>query len=478
MRIHLVIPASASLLRSPAYAALQPGMLPLSLAYLGAALRRAGHTVTLRDQTADLRSNRRVLEEVRRAEPDLLGLSVLTEGWGNTLELAAGARRLLPGLRLVMGNIHASVFAGQILREGQADFVVRGEGEQTLVRLAEVLDAGAEPGQVRGLSWRCGEEILHNPDRPPLEDLDALPYPAWDLLDRDAWRYQRLPLMNLDSPGVPLMASRGCPHGCTFCAQDPAARRFRRRGVAAIVAEVDLVVRRLGYRTFGFNDSYFPWSQPAGLEFCQRLDALPWRRHTPVRWVTQVRADESMLDDGLMAAMRRSGLHALACGFESGDDRVLQAMGKGTTVAQGRELVRLAHRHGVRVVGFFIIGLPGETPETIRATVRFALESGVDMAKFAVAVPYPGSPLFPLLGKETLTVEECEGLSSWSGWSGGGRLPLYAPAGITPARLLGMQRGAMARFYGRPAYLWRALREGILSPEDLARGARVLLGLK
>ncbi len=478
MRIHLIIPASASLLRSHAYAALQPGMMPLSLGYLGAVLRRAGHTVTLRDQAADLRSNRRVLEEVRRLEPDLLGLSVLTEGWGNTLELVAGARRLLPDARVVMGNIHASVFAGQILRAGQADFVVRGEGEQTLVRLAQVLDAGEEPAQVRGLSWREGGAVHHNPDRPPLEDLDALPYPAWDLLDRSAWRYQRLPLMNLDSPGVPLMASRGCPHRCTFCAQDPAARRFRRRRVEDIVAEVDHMVVRLGYRAFGFNDSYFPWSRGAGLEFCQRLGALPWSGQEGVRWVTQVRADAGMLDDRLMAAMRGCGLHAVACGFESGDDGMLRAMGKGTTVAQGRELVRLAHRHGVRVVGFFMIGLPGETARTIRATVRFALESGVDMAKFAVAVPYPGSPLFPLLGKESLTVEECDGLSSWPGWSGGGPLPLYAPEGLTPALLLGMQRGAMARFYGRPAYLWRTLRDGILSPEDLARGGRMLLGLK
>lgn len=471
MRIHLLIPASTNLLGSRLYAQFQPGLMPMSLTYLGAVLRRAGHVVSLRDQPASLMPNRRVLDEIMRQDPHLLGLSVLTESWGNTLALCAEVRRRRPQLPLVMGNIHASFFAGQILRQGHADFIVRGEGEETLKELAAALEAGQDPADVPGLSWRCGDEVRHNPDRPPIQDLDALPYPAWDLLDRSAWRYQRFPLLNLRTPGVPLMASRGCPHDCVFCAQDGGVHRFRRRRVEHIVAEVAYMVERYGFEAFGFNDSYFPWSRASGLEFCDRLQRLPW--HRQVKWVTQLRADP--LDDDLMGAMRASGLHAIACGFESGNDRILQGIRKGTTVDQGRELIRAAHRHGVLVIGFFMVGLPGETPETIADTVRFAVENRVDIAKFAVAVPFPGSGLWPLLGKDELTVEECGRFTSWSGWTGSGDTPLWAPEGMSPGELVRLQRRGMARFYGRPSYLWQVLRKRLFSLDELARGGMLLL---
>ena len=230
------------------------------------------------------------------------------------------------------------------------------------------------------------------------------------------------------------------------------------------------MVRRHGFRSFGFNDAYFPVDREAGLDFCERLRAKPWCGE--VRWVTETRVDQ--VDDEVMAAMRSVGLHAIFFGFESGNERILASVGKGTTVAQGREAIRVAHRHGVKVIGFFMVGLPGETRETVLETLRFAMDNDVDIAKFAVTIPYPGSRLFPLLGRSTLSLEECDRFTSWFDWTRGDGGALWAPEGMSPQELVRLQRWCMTRFYLRPAYIAWALRTGLFSPGEMAAGGRII----
>jgi anaerobic magnesium-protoporphyrin IX monomethyl ester cyclase len=471
MRVYLLTPASTAVLISERYATLEPALMPMALAYLGAVLRQDGHQVALRDQAAVTWPNARVIEEIRSFGPRLVGISALTGAWANTLELIQGVRRALPGVPLVLGNTHATSFAQGILERGLADFVGRGEGERSLSELARVLASGADPGSVHGVSWRDGEAVVHNPDREPIEDLDALPWPAWDLLDLSAWRYQQIPMVNLRSHPVPLMASRGCSHACSFCSQDKVVRAFRKRSIAKVVDELDHHVQRHGFRSFGFNDSYFPWSEDTGVEFAERLQRLPWQRDT--RWVTETRVDQ--VDDRIMGTLARAGLHAVFYGFESGDEHVLAGLGKGTSLAQGREAVRIAHSHGVLVIGFFMLGLPGDSPESMVRTIRFARDIGVDIAKFAVTIPYPGSPLFEALGREWLEPAECEAFTSWADWWGDGTGGLPSPSGLPPRDVTRWQRRAMLQFYANPSFLLRAVRRGLFTPKEMLLGARMLL---
>ncbi len=472
VRVHLITPASAAVLGSRRYATLEPALMPMALAYLGAVLREAGYAVTLRDQAAVTWSNQRVIQEIRQLEPQLLGISALTGAWWNTERLIRAVRQAFPSLPIVLGNTHASVFAAGALERGLADYVVRGEGEHTLLELAQALEGDGDGSSIAGLSWRDSSGVHHNPDRAPIADLDALPWPAWDLLDLKAWRYQQIPLVNLRSHPVPLMASRGCSHACRFCSQDKVVRAFRKRSVARVVQELDHQVRRHGFRSFGFNDSYFPWCDEVGFEFAERLEGLPW--HRDARWVTETRVDQ--VSEPVMAALARSGLHAVFYGFEAGNQGVLDELGKGTTLEQGREAVRIAQRHGVLVIGFFMLGLPGDTVETMAETVRYAQCTGVDIAKFAVTIPYPGSPLFEALGLDWLEPEACRAFTSWSDWSGQAVAGLPSPSGLPAADITRWQRRGMLQFYGRPSYVLRALRRGLFTPREMALGGRLLLG--
>lgn len=471
MQIYLLTPASMNVLQSRTYAVLEPALMPMALGYLGAVLRQGGHQVLLRDQAATVMSGDAVLDEMVGFEPDVIGISVLTGAWHSVVKLVEKIRVRLPGARIVMGNTHASCFAEEILGEGHADYVVHGEGEETLPDLVDALGDGRDPGSVPGISWMDGTTCRRNPDRPPIEDLDALPYPAWDLLDLSAWRYQKIPLVNLKAHPLPVMASRGCSYSCSFCSQDKAVRKFRHRRIEKVVDEIGTMVDRHGFRCFGFNDSYFPWDRESGLEFCDRLKARPWNED--MRWVTETRVDR--VDDELMAAMKSAGLHSVFFGFESGNQAVLKSLGKGTTVEQGREAVRMAHRHGVKVIGFFMIGIPGESREAIEETVRFAIDTGVDIAKFAVTVPYPGSHLFDRIDSRQLSLEDCDQFTSWFDWTGRCEVPVWAPDGMSGEDLVHLQRSAMVRFYARPSYVWKALRENLFSVSEMAFGGWILL---
>ncbi len=471
MRVHLITPASHAVLRSRRYAALEPALIPMALAYLGAVLRRDGHQVSLRDQAAMTWTNEQVVREILRLEPDLVGISALTGAWSNVVALVQAIRAAAPRVTIVLGNTHATSFAGGILERGLADFVVRGEGEHSLAALAAALDSDQDPQDVQGVSWHDGERVHHNPDRQPIAELDSLPWPAWDLLDLSAWRYQQIPMVNLRSIPVPLMASRGCSHACSFCSQDKVVRAFRKRSMERVVAELDHHVREHGFRCFGFNDSYFPWCDEVGLEFADRLRSLPW--HSQARWVTETRVDQ--VSDRVMGALARSGLHAIFYGFESGDPAVLGRMGKGTTLEQGREAVRIAHRHGVLVIGFFMLGLPGDSRETMQRTVRYAMDIGVDIAKFAVTMPYPGSPLFEALGRDWLEPDECDAFTSWSDWWGDRGVAPPSPSGLPAAQVTRAQRRAMMSFYARPSFVLRALRSGLFTPREVLTGGRLLL---
>ena len=474
MHVHLLTPASSNVLASKRYAALEPALMPMAIGYLGACLREAGHTVTARDQAATLRSNEATVAEAIGipGEPILIGVSALTGAWRNTRLLAQEIRRRRPDAWIVMGNTHATVFAGAVLQDGLADFIVRGEGEHTIVELADALQRGGDPAGIQGLSWRDGATVRHNPDRPPIADLDEIPWPAWDLLDLSAWRYQRIPLVNLRTHPVPLMASRGCSHACTFCSQDKVVKRFRKRRISKVVDELDHHVRRHGFRSFGFNDSYFPWDHDTGLEFAERVRSHDW--HQDTRWVTETRVDR--IDDALMGALARSGLHAIFYGLETGNARMLDSLGKGTTLEQGREAVRIARRHGVLVIGFFMIGMPGETRDSIEDTLRYAIDIGVDIAKFAITVPYPGSKLFDALGRDQLDPEQCDQFTSWYDWTNQGDASLWSPEGFTPEEIVRLQRKLMLRFYARPRFVLSALRRGLFTPREMLMGGRLLLG--
>jgi radical SAM superfamily enzyme YgiQ (UPF0313 family) len=270
----------------------------------------------------------------------------------------------------------------EVLLDRNIDYCIRGEGEETLFELVD----GKKPPKILGLSYREDGRVVHNPPRPPIQDLDTLPQPAYHLLPMDRYHpalgsYKRL-------PAISMMATRGCPGRCTFCYGDMFGRRIRSRSPNKLIEDIRYLVERYGIREVQFYDDTFTSVRRNVLEFSTLLlkDGLN------LSWSSFARVDT--VDKEMLKVMKEAGCHQILYGIESGDEGILKNINKGTTLDEAREAVRLTKEAGIEVRAAFMLGSPGETEESIKRTMRFAVELEPDLAIFNITTPYPGTRMF------------------------------------------------------------------------------------
>lgn len=443
MRVLLINPKSVLVEKSKIYRRFTSCVLPSGLAYLASHLKKDNVEVVIEDQFASNISDRQLCSRIKAFCPDIVGFSCLTSAMSKVESLVREIRTFSPGTRIVMGNIHPTLFADEMLRSRMADIVVRGEGELTLRETVSVLAAQGDLRQVPGISFRSGEEILHNPSREAIA-LDDLLFPAWELFDLRY--YKDYPLLSVYNTVIfPVQGSRGCPFKCIFCSQDKMYGTPRYRSTENIMQEIEFMHGRFGVNFFGFNDAFFPHSVKQGFEFCDAV--IKSKLHKKIRWLTETRVDMVSLD--LLKKMKEAGLELIMYGFEVGNQKVLDSVEKRATLNQARKAMELTRKANIRSLGLFILGLPGETRETCVETINFAREINPDMAKFNLAVPFPGSALFETYNKNINCRENSDKFTSWYDWADLGGDVIYSPDKLTSQELVALQRKAMFKFYVR-----------------------------
>ena len=333
------------------------------------------------------------------------------------------------------------------------DVVVHGEGEETfdelLRRLKHSCSVDALAG-VAGLSRRTEDgEVVREEDRPTFADLDSLPIPAWQHLP--IHDYGLLPLADLDKPTLVMSASRGCPYRCEFCSLVHAGSTHRKRSAEGVIEEYEYLHRHFGARQIGFVDPMFPLGKKVCFAFCEGL--LKRGLEKEVVWISETRVDA--VDRETLRLMRRSGCRRLLFGIESGVDLLLSNVNKSISTETARKAVRLCREEDIQTVGLFMLGLPGETREMSEQTIRFACDLGLDFAKFAITIPYPGSTLY-----EDLRAEGRLERDDWENWTTFQPDPSLLPfvsRTVTNAELVDLQRAATRRFYLRPSMIFHQL---------------------
>lgn len=438
---------------------------PMGLAYLGAALERAGATVKVFDAFADPETPLdQLLKDYR---PDVAGVTCLTPTAGGLGELSDIIRKNSPGTKIVLGNIHPTLFHRELLEAGHCDYVIRGEAEETITELSDCIESGTAPAGVKGVSMLDGDGVVVNDDREPPRDLDALARPAWHLFDLD--RYTAPPMFSFDKRLLPVLASRGCPYRCYFCAQNVMAPKLRKRDMTKVVDEIEWVHKETGVDLFWFCDAIFPLDEKDAEEFCAEMTGRGLQRK--IKWITETRAD--LVDGPLVKMMKAAGLHMLIFGLESGDAAVLKRIKPGLELEHGRRAVEIARRAGVLTLGLFIVGLPGESADTIRKTIDFSKSIGLDFAKFNRAVPYPGSRFHRDIAG-SLGGQSAEKYSSWYESDSGNEI-IYSPNGMTGGELVGLQKRALFEFYVRPGLIARHIARRTITPSKMARGGALVV---
>ena len=417
---------------------------PLGIASIAGSLEEAGQPVDLLDQLGSRYSNERIASLVAQRGHALVGISCLTAAMNGVVDLAARIRARSPGAKIVLGNIHATVFHRELVADGTADYVLRGEGERAMVALSEAVTGDGTLGQVPGLTWRDDDGTVQtNPRGAPI-DLDGLPEPAWHLLDVS--RYHSTPLLGVRRPMLHIQASRGCPFACTFCSQEVMNQGVRVRSVDNLIGEIERAHSRHGTEYFAFTDAFYPLDVAQGETFARAM--IESGLHRRVRWIAETRVDR--VTKPLLQLLRQSGLDLMMFGVESGDQQVLDGLGKRQQLDQARDAVRWAREAGIRTLGLYVLGLPGDTADSCRATARFACDVGTDMAKFNVAIPFPGSPMFEQWKAGREDMPDWARFNSWYDPRLAGGELLFTPEGMSSAELIALQRSAMLRFWARP----------------------------
>jgi anaerobic magnesium-protoporphyrin IX monomethyl ester cyclase len=405
---------------------------PVNLSTLAAVLLRGGHEVTLWDLEA--RPRPALVRELSELAPDIVGFTFRTPQWRQVRGIARIVRNLLPDALLVAGGPHASSLPGATLAESALDLVVRGEGEAPLLALAD----GADPRSIPGVVGHGFE----GPAPRPLTPLDSLPMPAWQLVSLAD--YRRRSVVARRTPTADLESSRGCLARCIYCTKAVFGRRFEPFGAERFVASV-LHARDAGFRSFNLVDDSFTTQRGRAVEICERLAALG----APLPWTATNGIRVTGVDEAFFRLAQRAGCRLLAFGLESGSDERLRAIGKGATTAQARRAVQAAHAAGITTVGYFMLGLPGETEQSLQETIDFARSLPLDWAKFALTLPLPGTPLWETW-RSRLAHDFDPSLS-------GHRPPRdwFDHPDLSWDVLERARRRAYAGFYGRPAWAAR-----------------------
>ncbi len=349
---------------------------PMGIAYIASVLRNNGHEVKIVDfNVTD--------EKIDYSGFDIVGISADTSRYKSGLLLAQEAKQA--GCTVVMGGPHVSYKDEDALRTGFCDFVVREEGEQTMLELADTL--GTEQAYaVRGISYLKDGEIQRTPGRGFIDNIDDL-IPARDLLDMKSYRHLEMGKRKMTS----ILTSRGCPFGCSFCCSTEfSGRKWRSRSPLKIVDEIEDIVTNHDFNGIAFLDDNFTLDPKRVIAICDEIV----RRNIDIYWWCFSRADTLLKNEAMVAKMAAAGCKYIFIGFESRHQSTLDQYNKSITDSMAKDVTELLRRYNISVHASFIIGNIDETRAMVMETVRYAKQIDPQAVQFTILTPYPGTRLF------------------------------------------------------------------------------------
>jgi len=409
MKVLLVYPPDSYLAGEEYFVHRSP---PLGLAYIAALLEKAGHDVEVIDCVIE-NWRQRIWEDdcyhvglswnemrsrIKQVEPDIVGISCMFScQFRNAQKTARLVKEVDPNIPVVVGGAHPSGAPSLVMKDPDFDFVIIGEGEYSMLSLVNCLEEGGSLDVVQGLVFRENDVLKINPRKHFPRDLDVLPFPARHLFPIKEYLvlsadYKMNGISAKRIPFTTMITSRGCPNRCVFCVIHKVWGRFwRARSPRNVVDEIELLVDKYKIREIHFQDDNLTLDKNRMRNICREI----LNRGVDISWTTPNGVHVNTLDEDLLQIMKRSGCYRLFLGIESGNPYILNSIvEKGLSLARVREVVKLIKRLDMETVGFFVLGLPGETKDTMKDTVEFAKSLDLDHAQFSIATPYPGTDLY------------------------------------------------------------------------------------
>jgi radical SAM superfamily enzyme YgiQ (UPF0313 family) len=357
-------------------------MPPLGLAYIASFLEKHNVEVKIIDAQAERITLTDIIQRMRSYNPLFIGITATTSIIDSGLEIARLCKETFPKSKIIMGGVHPTVMTEEVLNNQSVDFIVRGEGELTFLDLVK----GKDLKSIRGISYKSEGKIYHNDNRPVIENLDSLPFPAYHLLPMHKYYpalggYKRL-------PAISMITTRGCPGKCTFCYGDMLGGHIRHRSAENMIEEIKFLKANYGIKEICFYDDTFTVFKNNVKQFC----CLLIKEKVNISWSCFSRVD--FIDEEILREMEEAGCHQIMYGIESADEGILKNINKRVSLEQANKATALTKKAKIDVRLTFMLGSPGETEETMQRTIRYAIKSDPDLIVFNITTPYPGTEMF------------------------------------------------------------------------------------
>jgi anaerobic magnesium-protoporphyrin IX monomethyl ester cyclase len=374
-------------------------VVPIGLCYLAGILEKNGHDVVVRDYT--FWTKRQIKKDVNKFSPALIGIPCFTLLRMKSFALARMLKKAMPKSPIVIGGPHATFFPEHVFELTPADFVVSGEGDYTILELAQQLESGKNFGGIKGLIYKDGAgKIVKNMPREQIRNLDELPTPIYDDFDMSRQK------------DIPVISSRGCPFGCTFCSTNRFwGRNYRYRSAKNVVDEIEALVKKYSKKKILFWDDNFTLNKKRTIEICDEII----KRDLKIEFTADARVDG--IDEELLKKLKEAGCRQLNFGIESGSPTILKNISKGYDIELAKERLKLTQKY-VGVLPLLMFGNKGESNETVDETIKFIKEAVPNHA------PSPYSPVYIFPNCPLYEEVKSKGLIDDSYWKKPG-IPVY-----------------------------------------------------
>jgi radical SAM superfamily enzyme YgiQ (UPF0313 family) len=420
---------------------------PIGLALIAAILEKVGYQVKLLEANALGLKPKEIATLV--SSDDVVGITAMTPTIGTALNIAYYIKQKNPKLKIILGGPHATLLPEETLvSSNDIDVIVRGEGDVTVIDLLQALEKNRPLASVAGISFKSSGKIVHTADNKTPIDMDALPYPAFHLLP---WqKYRPHPPHGMAMPFGAMVTSRGCPYRCAYCSKPVFGSKFRAQSPERVIEEMVYLVEKFGVKEIAFYDDSFTLDK-------KRIHAIASKiieKKLKIAWTCETRVN--LVDKELLRHMKQAGCYTVAYGIESASPEIIKTLQKDITLEQVEAAIRAHKEVGLQVVGYFMLGSPGETPQTIQQTIDFAKKLKVDFAQFSVTTPFPGTELYEIYKSIN------PGDTDWEKFVYAGTdnptSPVFESDNLTRLDLEKWTSRAYRQFYLRPGYLWQRLR--------------------
>ena len=416
---------------------------PLGLAYMAAVLEQNDFEVKIFDCPVCEIDHEKLKAELDSFQPTIVGIGSFTSTIDSALKSARVAKEVCPDSKVVMGGPHATFADKQILTDEKAvDMIVRGEGEETILELAQQSPELQKINEIKGITFRKDNQVIQVPNRPFIKNLDALPRPAYKFLPVEKYRITGRKIF-------PIMTSRGCPFQCSFCvASQMFGAPFRARSAKNVLDELEWLRDDYGAEGVSFQDDTLTFDRKRSIDICdgilERKINLPWGCGTRVDMVTK----------DLLAKMSKAHCNEISFGVDAGCQRIRDSFKKGVTTEQCEKAIKWAKEAGIFVTASVILGYPGETRETLQETLDLIRKVEPDDMWLCIATPYPGTELRALV--------ESKGWKMSEDWKLYNTMnPIFEDPLLPAKEIAQVRKNCYDKFYS-PRYILRQAVKGYL----------------